>query len=533
MSLFSISSDNHSLPLSGRAVLHYLVILGGLILYGGEVCPLMDDLSVVKLALALFAPLLLGFAIRQTAVRRLVDKAPLTRRAPLQFKLDLTIYILAGLGAGLINRYFYGLPLLQSGLKLPLGTLTLGLFASLDLALARERLCVKEAAKTGFGRKPPKSYQPLTRRFAWAAATILCLSAAVLTAVLLRDFHEISLVSGSPEALGPILDEITLEILFIMAMLTALVLWTIHSYSINLRLLLGNQATVLEHVGNGDLGAWIPAVTRDELGVIAGRTNFMIEELKDRERMKRSLEAARIIQLRLLPEKPPFIPGFVLAGTIRFCDETGGDYYDFVDFHERDSGHGTAILVGDVTGHGIDAALFMATARSMIRSCLHDGGSLGERMSAINELLCRDVWGTGLFMTLFCLVVRTDGSLAWVGAGHDPALVYLPEDDDFLELKGLNLPLGVEGAIPYEMSERKALPPGAVAVLATDGVWEARDARGEMFGKERLRNVLAEASPHGAEEIAERVLLRLDEFRGEVRLQDDVTLVVLKALGKG
>ena len=281
-------------------------------------------------------------------------------------------------------------------------------------------------------------------------------------------------------------------------------------------------------LGRGDFGARVDIRSRDEVREVGDAFNEMIPALEERLAIKEALDLAREIQQSLLPAEPPAIPGLDVAGTSRYCDETGGDYYDFL---EDCCGRGRlAVCVGDVSGHGIPAALLMASARAFLRSQSGRAPSPAAALSEINRLLYQDTYGTGHFMTLLLMEFDESG-VTWARAGHDPALVYDPEADSFEELSGPGLALGLAPEHAYADQRREGLTPGLVFCLATDGVWEARNAAGEPYGKERLRACIREHAARPAAEVVEAVAGDVAAFRGGCPGEDDVTLVVVRVRG--
>jgi sigma-B regulation protein RsbU (phosphoserine phosphatase) len=149
----------------------------------------------------------------------------------------------------------------------------------------------------------------------------------------------------------------------------------------------------------------------------------------------------------------------------------------------------------------------------------------------VNRLLCRDTQLTGRFITLFFLSMNLrTGDLTWVRAGHDPALLYDPGRDAFEELMGPGIPLGVEETWEYSDNHRSGLSPGQLLVLGTDGIWEAMNPAGEMYGKDRFRDVLRKNAGRTAQEIVDAVVAEVLNFVSPERPEDDLTLVVVKAL---
>jgi sigma-B regulation protein RsbU (phosphoserine phosphatase) len=255
-------------------------------------------------------------------------------------------------------------------------------------------------------------------------------------------------------------------------------------------------------------------------------------EALDKQRLEFDMEVAATVQQGFWPKNAPPLPGFDVAGLSVPCDAMGGDYYDYVMRPEADSSEPQCcyMAVGDVTGHGIQAALLMASVRAFLRARLLSAGGPAEIVRDVNRLLAQDLVLTGRFMTLFLLELDpARARMRFVRAGHDPALLYDPALDDFIELGGRGIPLGIDGDWSYEEHAIRGLPPGAVLACGTDGIWETLDASGEMYGKGRLRRVVRQNAGGDAWSVARAVLADLEDFRqGEPQL-DDVTLVVVKA----
>jgi sigma-B regulation protein RsbU (phosphoserine phosphatase) len=287
-------------------------------------------------------------------------------------------------------------------------------------------------------------------------------------------------------------------------------------------------AAAAHRIAAGDLDTPTRITTRDELGELGATVNAMLPQLRDRIRLKQSLALAMEVQQNLLPQTPPRIEGLDVAGRSIYCDETGGDYYDFVELSKL-SPKTLGVAVGDVTGHGLAAALLMATARALLRSWADQPGGLGTLLSRMNRHLARDV-PTGKFMTLSYLLIDTGrGTVRWASAGHDPAIAYQPREQVFSELAGGGgIPLGIEAVWEYEELGPEELQPGQVIVIGTDGVWEARNEQGEMFGKQRLREIIHAAAEQPAEQISRAVTDAVAAFRGSCAQDDDITLVVVK-----
>lgn len=281
-------------------------------------------------------------------------------------------------------------------------------------------------------------------------------------------------------------------------------------------------------VAAGDLDTRLVSRGRDEIGKLIHSFNQMVEGLKHRDQMRQSLEIAMEVQQNLLPKDDPDFKGLDIAGKSIYCDETGGDYYDFFEFGEHRK-EKIGIVLGDVSGHGISSALLMATARAFLRQRSVLPGTISQVISDINRQLARDVVNSGSFMSMFYMIIdKTNKNLKWVRAGHDPAIFYDPDTDTISELKGSGMALGVDESCRYGENIKENLGTGQIIVLGTDGVWEARNPKGEMFGKEHIYTIIREKSKHDAQSILNTIVESLNEFKGNFKIEDDVTLVVIK-----
>jgi len=314
---------------------------------------------------------------------------------------------------------------------------------------------------------------------------------------------------------------IALFAVIVVVILTAL--WLSRSMTRPLQVMVD----AVHQLAKGDFSARMNLATGDERDLLAQAFNEMVPQLKEMMRMRRGLEMAQEVQQNLLPRAILDLPGLDIAATIVYCYETGGDYFDFFPCGEDCEGLG--VVVGDVTGHGVAAALLMTTARALLRMRAVQLGTISEVVTSVNQQLTLDTYESGSFMTLFYLAVdQANRSLRWVRAGHDPAIFYDSTTDQFEELLGSGVALGVDKDWHYEGNEKTGLGTGQIIFLGTDGIWETRNIDGEMFGKERLHEIIRSNAQKPAKEIQKEVLVELDKFRGSTVLEDDVTIVVIK-----
>jgi sigma-B regulation protein RsbU (phosphoserine phosphatase) len=283
----------------------------------------------------------------------------------------------------------------------------------------------------------------------------------------------------------------------------------------------------VQRLAEGDFSARIDLATGDERDMLARAFNEMVPQLEDRMNICQALQVAQEVQQNLLPKEIPSLPGFDMAATTVYCEQTGGDYFDF--FPCGEDCEGVAVVVGDVTGHGVAAALLMTTARAFLRMRAVQPGTIAEVVTSVNQQLTVDTYETGSYMTLFYLAIdQTNRTLQWVRAGHDPAIFYDTDTGQFEELVGSGMALGVDKGWQYEANEKRGLRRGQIIFLGTDGIWEAHDADGQMFGKQRLYEIIRANAGKPAEIIKDETLKALRDFSGNVAQDDDVTIVVIK-----
>jgi serine phosphatase RsbU (regulator of sigma subunit) len=252
------------------------------------------------------------------------------------------------------------------------------------------------------------------------------------------------------------------------------------------------------------------------------------QEHEFNQRSRRWLDQAVEIQKNLMPRSVSGLSGVDICGRSIYCDHAGGDYYDYFE-KNTSGGPKLDLVVGDVSDHGLPSALLMAAARAFLREAASRSVSVSNVVESVNRQLSRDVQATGRFMTLFFAEIDVPRrSIHWVRAGHEPALLYEPRSEEFFELKGPGgLPLGVLEDAVYEEYERE-LAPGQMIAIGTDGIWEARNTEGRMFGKRLLQSLMCEHAARPAVEIVQRVLESLTQFLFPLALQDDATLVIAK-----
>jgi hypothetical protein len=244
---------------------------------------------------------------------------------------------------------------------------------------------------------------------------------------------------------------------------------------------------------------------------VRARERAMAALDQEHRRVRQSLSLAMEVQQNLLPKSNPQVEGVDIAGKSIYCDETGGDYYDFLESGDPGGGR-IGVVVGDVADHGIPSALLMATVRALIRQRCSAFGKIDRVVSDVNRQLAHDVKDSG----------------RWVNAGHEPAMLFDPAADTFSDLNGAgNLALGVFEDAQFKEEQQK-IAPGQIIVIATDGIWEARNPRGKMFGRHRIQRIVRRNASKTADDIQNALLNALKRFQKTVKLEDDLTLVIIK-----
>src|SRR4051812_19049882 len=242
-------------------------------------------------------------------------------------------------------------------------------------------------------------------------------------------------------------------------------------------------------------------------------------EAATRQRFEQELEVARLIQQNFLPKELPDLPGWQIAAYYRPAREVGGDFYDVIQLE----GGRVGFVVGDVTDKGVPAALVMAATRSVLRASAQRLIEPGAVLERVNEHLCPDMPAKMFVTCLYGVLEPATGRFRFANAGHD--LPYMKTAEGSVELRARGMPLGLMSGMPYEERET-VLAPGDSLLLHSDGIAEAHDPDGQMFGFPRLKQAVARY-PGGAELIS-RVLDDLSRHTGpDAEQEDDITMVTL------
>ncbi len=248
---------------------------------------------------------------------------------------------------------------------------------------------------------------------------------------------------------------------------------------------------------------------------------ILMLELKDKLLARSELEAGRAVQLALMPDKPPTLPGWDISLYTRSANDVGGDLVDYLPLDDGRLG----VMLGDVAGKGLPAALLMAKLQATLRALVSNVQTLGFLGAELNRILNRD----GLpnrFATLVYLEIRPSaGRLRLLNAGHMPPLVV--SGAGVREMEKGSIALGMMPTATF-VEQQADLAAAEVLVVYSDGITEAMNATGEFFGDDRLREVVSASRTATAAQMAARIVTAVDAFVGEAPVHDDMSLVILR-----
>jgi len=275
------------------------------------------------------------------------------------------------------------------------------------------------------------------------------------------------------------------------------------------------------------------AYAKDDLEVLmllASQVAIIIEkvmlhdELIEKKRLQTQLEVARQVQLELLPAKDPELTGFDISAYNFPTEEVSGDYYDWVRIYDDQIG----VVIADVSGKGVPAALLMAFLRASLRAATHIGYAPHISMSKVNYLLWESIESNQFVTAFYGILDATNRTLAYANAGHNPPLLIDPDGEARFDERG-GVPLGMFRDTRY-YEHYLTIAPGEILVLYTDGVTEAANPGGEEYGLKRLIEAVKKNCNLAARELIESIHQDVINWTDGLGATDDVTFFIIKAL---
>lgn len=251
----------------------------------------------------------------------------------------------------------------------------------------------------------------------------------------------------------------------------------------------------------------------------------LVEQVAMQRSLERELQTARAIQQTFLPKTIPTHPGWELSAIWRSARQVGGDFYDFIPLHEDPASPRWGIAIADVTDKGIPAALYMALCRTLLRSVAISRIDPGSTITRLNQLLFSDTQADLLVSLFYAVWEPQIARFSYANAGHNPPLLFRPQQPATI-LHEHGIVLGATHEATYS-THTLQLQPQELIVLYTDGVTEATDNQGQLFGLHRLESLVLGLETWTAERITQQISKRVDDFCGSSELQDDLTTVVI------
>lgn len=290
------------------------------------------------------------------------------------------------------------------------------------------------------------------------------------------------------------------------------------------------RATITDKKKNGDIFFAEQTITpmKDASGKIINYVSLLrdITEQRKQQEQQSQMELARSVQQHFYQSPPPPIPGFEIMGASFPADATGGDYFDFVPLLNEHVG----ISLGDVSGHGISAALFMVELRAYLRALAWNSRSPGEVLSLLNASLVHDMGHLGYATLFFCSLHPESRLLSYASAGHLPGYVISSSGAIKYQLESTDIPLGLFPDHKFGCNEGIQLEPGDLLALITDGITEAERPDQEQFGTERTLEYLQAHRSESAQQIVQGLYDAVRKFSDGMPQADDITLVICKAI---
>ncbi len=257
---------------------------------------------------------------------------------------------------------------------------------------------------------------------------------------------------------------------------------------------------------------------------IAINNSIMMQHYSEKVRLEQSILIAREIQQHFFPKESPFIDGFEIESWAKTCDETGGDYYDYIKYYD----HSLAFVIGDVAGHGIGAALVMASARAALHAFVENEHDIKQVFYKLNNLLESNLEYSNFMTMLILLLDIPNNSFRYISAGHEGPVFYQAKTDTIKIFPSSGLAMGIMNNIQYGLSEPIKMASGDFLMLLTDGLFEVHNKKQEILGLPRLLSFIRKHGKLSMIELKQKLIDFWLEFRTDMPQEDDISLVLIK-----
>jgi len=289
-------------------------------------------------------------------------------------------------------------------------------------------------------------------------------------------------------------------------------------------------------IGQGELDVQVPVHSADELGQLSATFNSMIGNLKqaekvklEKERIQGELNVAHSIQAGLLPDAPPKFSNVDVAFVCSPAKELGGDFFDWFAL---DGGTKLGLVIADVSGKGVPAALHMANLRNLMRFIVRETLDPTETLKKVNALAWPDLKGDSFVTVFYAVFDLKTWDVHFVSAGHEPALWHKAKDDSIEECRAKGMPVGIAEPEDFDLVMKEShvkLEAGDAFIMFTDGVTEAMNVREEQFGREGMLKVI-QAAKGNADSTVKAVVEAVKKHANGYDQSDDITLLMLKTV---
>lgn len=279
----------------------------------------------------------------------------------------------------------------------------------------------------------------------------------------------------------------------------------------------------MKRVSAGDLNQRLEINSRDEIGTLAATFNYMTEGLREKEKIKKEFLVAREVQFNLLPEDTPKHDRLDIATYFEPATEVGGDYFDFLYINEDKIG----VVIADVSGHGMSAGLLMAITKSCLHTQLTYQTEIDRMMYSMNNILCGLSEQRSLVTMFLSVLDLKESTVTFANAGHPFTYLIKNNSQRLIPLEAISYPLAVKKNLPFK-AHTVPINIGDYLVYYSDGIIEALDEEGNLFGYDRIEELLKSRNYSNSRELLETLITEVRIHIGSAEQFDDITAVVVR-----